>query len=72
MRGHLKGALFAPLSDRFEMVTGSYIEGDSSVCLIVTEGLLSHAVITLSEVEQTLEEVYLRVVENGQENLHDA
>ena len=47
MRGHLKGALFAPLSDRFEMVTGSYIEGDSSVCLIVTEGLLSHAVIAL-------------------------
>ncbi|MCH7588535.1 MAG: ABC transporter ATP-binding protein [Chloroflexi bacterium] len=33
---------------------------------------VGHAVITLSEVEQTLEEVYLRVVENGQENLHDA
>jgi len=50
MRGHLKGALFAPLSDRFEMVTGSYIEGDSSVCLIVAEGLLNYAVIALIKI----------------------
>ena len=47
MRGHLKGALFAPLSDRFETVTGSYLEGDSSVCLIVSEGLLDYAVAAL-------------------------
>jgi len=47
MRGHLKGALFAPLSDRFETVTGSYVEGGSSVCLIVPESLLNYAVTAL-------------------------
>jgi len=47
MRGHLKGALFTPLSDRFEMVTGSYLEGDSRVCLIVVESLLNYAVTAL-------------------------
>ena len=47
MQGHLKGALFAPLSDRFEMVTGSYIDGDSLVCLVVNESLVNHAVTAL-------------------------
>ncbi|MCH7948055.1 MAG: MBL fold metallo-hydrolase [candidate division Zixibacteria bacterium] len=50
MRGHLKGALFAPLSDRFETVTGSYLEDGSSVCLIVPENWLNSAVTALTKI----------------------
>jgi len=50
MQGHLRGALFAPLSDRFETVTGSYIQGDSIVCLIVAESLLNYAVTALTKI----------------------
>ncbi len=46
-RGHVPGALFAPLNKAFPTIAGSYIEADQPIYLIVAEPRLKEAVIDL-------------------------
>lgn len=47
MAGHLPGSLYAPFDNTFPTVTGSYVDPDSDLVLIVAEELVEEAVRNL-------------------------
>ncbi len=48
--GHLKGTLFAPLDRYFILVTGSYIESETDIALIIEEDNLSQTSAALARI----------------------